>query len=226
MDISKNTVPADNQLRDNIYTRILTPENTGKRIMFLGNSITLHEYKPSIGWHNEWGMAASAKEKDYVHILMDYIQSVAPDAVCAVCQGGQWELNYTAPDEKLLPQFQAGRDFDTDIIVMRLMENVSTENLDMDFLAKKLEAFLNFLAGDKGAKILLTTAFWKHPGDEATAILAEKLGYPLIPLGDLGDRDEMMALGLFEHSGVAMHPGDLGMQTIADRIWAELKMLL
>lgn len=226
MDISKNTVPADNQLRDNIYTRILTPENTGKRIMFLGNSITLHEYKPSIGWHNEWGMAASAQEKDYVHILMSRIKDVAPDAVCSVCQGGQWELHYGTPDEELLPQFQAGRDFGADIIVMRIMENVSTENLDEDILAGKLEAFLKFLAGDKGTKILFTTAFWKHPGDRVTQKLAKKFDCPLIPLGDLGDRDEMMALGLFEHSGVAMHPGDLGMQTIADRIWAELKPLL
>ena len=226
MDISKNTVPAENQLRDNIYTRILTPENTGKRIMFVGNSITLHEYKPSIGWHNEWGMAASAQEKDYVHLLIDKIHAVRPDAVCAVCQGGQWELNYTAPDEVLFPLFEEGRDFGADIIVMRLIENVSQKELNLAVLEEKYGSFVKFLGSKKGAKVIFTTSFWKHPGDPALRGLAEKWNCPLIPLGDLGERDEMMALGLFEHSGVAMHPGDLGMQTIADRIWAELKMLL
>lgn len=49
--------------------------------------------------------------------------------------------------------------------------------------------------------------FLRFPGGRVKA--------PCIRLGDLGEDDKMMAKGLFEHEGVAMHPGDLGMKVIA-----------
>jgi hypothetical protein len=56
---------------------VLGQETTGQkfgdlqadRILFLGNSLTLHGPKPEIEWFGNWGMAASAQDKDYVHLL-------------------------------------------------------------------------------------------------------------------------------------------------------------
>ena len=47
----------------------------GIRVLFLGNSITLHGSLPKIGWTNSWGMAASTKEKDYVHLVTRGIEA-------------------------------------------------------------------------------------------------------------------------------------------------------
>ena len=51
-------------------------------------------------------------------------------------------------------------------------------------------------------------------------------GYPCVDLGDLGQDDRMKAIGLFEHTGVANHPGDEGMNAIAKRILKVLKEYL
>ncbi|MCY2988855.1 MAG: glycoside hydrolase family 127 protein [Planctomycetota bacterium] len=40
-----------------------------RRILFLGNSITLHGPKADIDWTGNWGMAASSEDKDYVHLV-------------------------------------------------------------------------------------------------------------------------------------------------------------
>ena len=53
--------------------------------------------------------------------------------------------------------------------------------------------------------------------------IGEELGYPMVELGDLGELDEMKAIGLFAHKGVANYPGGEGMKAITDRIWEVMK---
>src|SRR5260221_14405227 len=46
------------------------------RVLFLGNSITRHGPAPKIGWTSDWGMAASALEKDYVHVTASMLGKI------------------------------------------------------------------------------------------------------------------------------------------------------
>ncbi len=216
-EIGKNTVKAENQLKESEFVTFEGAAE-GLRVMFLGNSITNHGIKAEIGWYGHHGMAASAKEKDYVHILMRKIKERVPNASFCICQAAEWERNYRngMPVYEL---FRNAREFSADIIVMRLIENCPTADFDGEIFKNELLNFITWLNPSGKAKIVLTTGFWKHPGDSYIRALAKEKNLPLAELGDLGADPAMKALGLFEHKGVANHPGDLGMKTIAERIF-------
>ena len=114
--------------------------------------------------------------------------------------------------------YETAREFRADIIIVRFIENCPKKEFEHGVFKKELHELLSYLNTKTKAHIVLTTGFWHHPGNPAIAEYANENGYPFIDLSDLGERDEMKAVGLFEHKGVANHPGDLGMQTIADRV--------
>ena len=66
-DFQENPVPAIGQNAKD--KTAFDPAKKGPRVLFVGNSITLHGPSPKIGWTNNWGMAATARDKDYVHLL-------------------------------------------------------------------------------------------------------------------------------------------------------------
>jgi len=217
-ELAKNTVKAENQLQGSEFVTFEGTENGNPRVLLLGNSITSHGVKPEIGWHTHCGMAASSKEKDYAHVLMKKMkeQGLAP-SLC-ICQAAEWERAYRN-GASTYPLFQSARMFSADIIVMRLIENCSAKAFDGEIFRKELWELLCFLNPSGKAKIVLTTGFWKHPGDADIRILARERGLPLAELGDLGADPEMKALGAFAHKGVANHPSDRGMEAIAERIF-------
>jgi len=223
--IEKNTVKAENQLKDKHDVTFECEENNGIRVMMAGNSITLHEPSESIGWHNQWGMAASAKEKDYVHVLKNHIQTLKPDATFCICQAYKWERDF-ANGKSAYPIYEAARNFNADVIVVRFIENCPRQDFNPEVFKREYVDFINYLNKSGNAKIILTTSFWEHTADSVVEEISKEKGWPLVNINDLGELDEMKALGLFEHYGVANHPGDLGMKTIADRIFEEVKKIL
>ena len=62
--------------------------------------------------------------------------------------------------------------------------------------------------------------------DEAIIDYAKENDLPYVTLRDLVEDDDMKAIGLFAHKGVANHPEDAGTKRTADRILIELEKLL
>ncbi len=213
----KNTVSARGQLEESKYVSIHYPEHDGLRVMFVGNSITLHGILPSIGWHWKHGMAASCAEKDYVHLVEKEILKKHPDASFCVCQVAAWEVDYLIGSEKL-DLFKTAREFAADVIIMRFAENCPQKEPNYELFKQQFHTLLEYLNKSGKAKIVMSTSFWGNVFDSTMEQYAKEHNYPFVVISDLGKDKSMMALGLFEHEGVAHHPGDKGMQAIADRI--------
>ena len=215
--INDNTVPAVRQVSDTVYYL----GEKGTKVLILGNSITLHGPKPEIGWLNHWGMAASCRGNDYVHLLYEKAKTAGFEMVFCVAQAVDWERGFWK--REILDGYEKIREFRPDIIIFRLGENILPGNCDEYSLPQAISALIEYFSVAGHTKLIFTTCFWKYEkADKAIEEVAAFTGAELVRLGDLGADDEMKALGLFDHKGVATHPGDRGMAHIANRIWERL----
>ena len=108
-------------------------------ILYLGNSITLHAPAPEIGWHGEWGMAASAPENDYVHVLNRLISQTGK---FVAYKAENIAFVEREPERFCVDSFEKYVKFTPDLIVIRIGENITS---------KKAEPFGK--AGRNGRKI-------------------------------------------------------------------------
>ncbi|MBQ3079446.1 MAG: SGNH/GDSL hydrolase family protein [Clostridia bacterium] len=200
-------------------------DNRAYRVLFVGNSITRHSPKSDIGWAHDFGMAASTIENDYVHLFMRMLKCVIPSAEHRIAQCGRWEMNYTNGSE-ILESYREYTEPKNDLVILRIGENVPTDGMKPEvFLDSYMEMAEFFRNGS--AQIIITDLFWPNKvKDNVIREAARRLNCPLVNMNDLGQRDEMMALGLFEHPGVQAHPGDRGMRAIAFRIFERAMSLI
>lgn len=221
-----NTVPGENQLKDNHYLSYVVSANANKKVLIVGNSITRHNPKADIGWSGDWGMAASCAEHDYVHIMHRKLTEYFGTVSICVAQAAAWEVTeHAMKEEKLLERYAPAAEFGADLLIIRIGENINMKKTNVSELAEDFQQMIAFFGGEKEhTKVILTGLFWNFPEhEEAVKLALEGKDYHFVPLADLGMDEKMTAMGLFEHAGVAGHPGDLGMQHIAERIMEKVR---
>lgn len=219
-DFVENNVPAANQLQGDDRIAFTWKQDADLKILFLGNSITCHGVAEDIGWSGDWGMAASKRENDYVHRLIEKIESGGKKVSYCVANVSEWERGC---DLGLLKEdYAAVYAFEADLVVVRLGENATFPEQTERFERAYLELVESFAR--RGARILVSDLFWEYqPFDCFVEELAREKGYAFARLHDLGAAAEMKALGKFAHRGVAIHPGDRGMEKIAERIYEAIR---
>lgn len=227
-DVKENTVKAENQVNTN--ENVFYLGKGGIKILILGNSITRHGICPEIGWYGLYGMAASNIDRDYVHLLKTFFEKDGIDVYFMVRQESDLEvaLREKRFNDFDLSRYNAVRDFGADIIIFRLGENIN--GLDVEYqsvLKEQICKTLEYMDPQGHSSIIFTTRFWKDEVvDGVIRCIAATKRQKLVELGDLGEDTTMKAAGLFEHIGVAAHPGDKGMEQIAARIYGAIKEIL
>ena len=189
------------------------------KVLVYGNSIALHGPLAKIGWTNNWGMAASAPEKDFAHLVVAGLEAkLGRKADFRIRNLAALERNFTT-NVATVAEISADAKWKPDYVVVAIGENAS--GVDENSAA----AYGKFLAGvalpfaDAGARIVMRSSFWKNAlKAQCTAKAAADVGAVYVDAGNLGSSDENKAIGLFSHDGVANHPGDIGMRRIADLI--------
>ena len=192
------------------------------RVLCLGNSITLHAPAPEIGWTGNWGMAASAADRDYVHLVSTGLEKeTGRRPAVRVRNIADFERGPAAYDPSLA---LAGElHFRPEIVIVAVGENtgeLATPEAEQAFaggLDRLLGAFKN--AGHPA--IFVRSCFWPHSTrDRLLREAAARAGVAFVDIGAIG-RDPANAARAereIAHAGVAGHPGDRGMRAIADAL--------
>ncbi|WDF55396.1 SGNH/GDSL hydrolase family protein [Mucilaginibacter sp. KACC 22063] len=190
-------------------------------VVILGNSITYSQQNLSIGWMGNWGMAASVPEKDYVHLLAAHFK--AENANCSIQSTNisGFELGYNTYD--LDANLKAYRYSKPDLLILRIGENVQS-TFDSVAFAKRYQALINYMkVGNPDLKVLAAGSFWPDRGYVNTIMSRYT---PYISLEFLGRDISNYAFDLQNvDASVQGHPGDKGMQKMADTIWATVKKM-
>lgn len=198
-----------------------------ERVLFLGNSITKHGPLASIGWTTDWGMAASALEKDYVHLVASALGELSgrkPEIMIANI--ADFERGLATYD--VAAKLKAQLEFKPTLVIVAIGENVAALNSDdaKTQFKTSLTKLLTLLSENGKPSIVVRSSFW--PDTAKDGILKEActaVDGTFVDITALGKNEANYARSerKFSHAGVAAHPGDAGMKNIADAIVGAVK---
>ena len=190
-----------------------------------GNSITCHGPLEGTAWQQTAGMAASAPEKDWVHLIIKMLQERTQRKFPTEVSNAAdiFERNFRAfSPEKFADAFQA---ISADIILFQLGDNAHFfESDDKEVFVRSYTNFINaFRREDR--LLLMTSPFYPYRRqEEATREVALNTGIFYANIAHLQLLDQRnLAIDQYQyHEFIEQHPSDRGMQGIAESVFAVL----
>ncbi len=219
MNVQAQDTNAEAQLNSGVDLKI--GSLSVNRILFLGNSITLHAPAANIGWTGNWGMAASSEDKDFVHLLTEQIAKAAGGKPKIMVRNiADFERGFETFDiqERLKEELA----FRPELVILAIGENCATPDSDeaKNAFSNAMTNLFKTIEKNGNPKVFVRSQFWAEPIKDGLLKAATlKHEHVWVDLKDLIDEScYARSERKIEHAGVAGHPGDKGMQVIADAI--------
>jgi len=204
-------------------------------VFCIGNSVLQHGPNDSLGWYGNYGMAASAEDKDYYSVMQQLLKADFPDIKTEWYRHNASALERAITDsmtvsykENIMAAF-GPKVMQTvpDVVTMQFGENTPRANVTAESFAYAVEQCIDFCRSvNPDVKIILSTLAIGSESDirsQGMKIAGANKGVPVVNLSQYSTND-YKAIGLFEHAGVAGHPGDKGMQKIGEEFYSVLKV--
>lgn len=196
-----------------------------REILFLGNSITMHGITEGL-WDYKSGMAASSIQNDYVHILCKELsQRYNVNLRIKIFSIANYERNFVDYKDEY---FTFLSEYSPDIVILQMGENISSE-----ILKKNTSLFINkcsnLMSSFSTTQKIVTLPFW---GDSYKNEILTKVALNskscIVDLSHLGSGLDKRCFAFserkYKNKGVGMHPGDFGMQQIANCIFSVINL--
>jgi lysophospholipase L1-like esterase len=208
------------------------------KILFLGDSITHSVPGPQIGWTGDWGMAASAADKDYVHLFLAQLAAAriakgqeagnpvppaAPAPEVWIFNEGGGKVTDKVPFVDKISAFHA------DLAIVQLGEN-DHQNVTVEGFQQPYEKLLAAIrAGNPNARILCAGVWGLWPtGDQTKNVMVraacQKYGATFADMSKAfsDPANRVGSENRFTNTAVNWHPGDAGMAAYAKAFWEAL----
>jgi hypothetical protein len=207
------------------------------KVLIIGNSLTIHGIAKDIGWNHISGMAATAKEKDFAHLLFKRIENKLPqrNIYLRLSNFAEFERNLSSFNYNTLDSLV---NYKPDILIFQLGENVNIDELNAPqlFEGKYIE-LINSFKKNGNPMTICTTPFFpslikndiiKNVALATSSYIVDLSSLPLTNAENYA-KDEKEYLGdksVWKVDGIGLHPGDIGMKNIANQLFITINAFL
>jgi len=206
-----------------INDSIMIGSKTTITCLFLGNSLTYTGVPEEEPDKTRRGLTSTCVEKDYVHVLLNTIsREKQVNIKYSLLNVAQFERTFTEHSFEI-GKLGLAEVKQPDYLFVQIGENVGCE--DVKDATKYEEEYVNLLSLFPNSKRIITIPFW--PSKEkyyATTNVAIKSKSYLVDISHLGNGTDPKNLASsykeYKQPGVGAHPGDYGMENIANCYYA------
>jgi len=200
------------------------------RVLFIGDSITLHgtsaKLKAKLGWGHVAGMAASEEAKDYAHVFADSLQKALPDKKVELyfhTYGGSGTV------AQRLSAMDIVRPVEPHLVVIQLGEH-EKDQAGLEKLRTDFTALLTSFDTQNPRPQVICAGPWSPPpapgkssydgwAGQVQKVMQETCAannVPFVSVQDLAEDETCRGWG--EHPGVQWHPNDKGHEGYAKKL--------